>query len=99
MHPILIDLGWRELPLIGRLHLYIGTYGVLFSTAALLGWLLWIRVARRDGLDVERLLDLGFYALLAGLLGSRVGLILTDPAYYLASLAGLSTTMPTAGLL
>ncbi len=99
MHPILIDFGWHELPLLGRAHLYIGTYGVLFATAALLAWLLWIRIARRDGLDVERLLDLGFYALLAGLLGSKIGLILTDPGYYLSSLSALATTIRAAGVL
>lgn len=99
MHPILTDFGWHDLPLIGRTHLYIGTYGVLFAGAALIGWLLWIRIARRDGLDVDRIMDLGFYALLAGLLGSKVGLILTEPSYYLSSLAALSSTLRAAGVL
>jgi phosphatidylglycerol:prolipoprotein diacylglycerol transferase len=99
MHPILADFGWHELPLIGRTHLYIGTYGVLFASAALIGWLLWIRIAKRDGLDVDRIMDLGFYALLVGLLGSKVGLILTEPSYYLSSLAALSTTLRAAGVL
>lgn len=99
MHPILIDFGWRTLPLVGRVHLYIGTYGVLFAAAALVGWVLWIRIARRDGFDIERLLDLGFYALLAGLLGSKIGLILTDPGYYFSSLSALATTIRAAGVL
>lgn len=99
MHPILIDFGWRTVPLVGRVHLYIGTYGVLFAAAALIGWFLWIRVARRDGFDVEKLLDLGFYALLSGLLGSKIGLILTDPGYYLTSLSALATTIRAAGVL
>ena len=99
MHPILVDFGWHDLPLIGRTHLYLGTYGVLFASAALVGWLLWIRIARRDGLDVDRLMDLGFYALLAGLLGSKLGLILTEPGYYLSSLSALSSTLRAAGVL
>jgi len=99
MHPILADFGWHELPLIGRTHLYIGTYGVLFATSALIGWMLWIRIAKRDGLDVDKIMDLGFYALLAGLLGSKIGLILTEPSYYLSSLAALSSTLRAAGVL
>ena len=38
-----VDLGWRDLPLLGRTHLYLGTYGLLFALAALAGWLLWLR--------------------------------------------------------
>lgn len=99
MHPILVDFGWSDLPLFGRVHFYLGTYGVLFAAAALSGWLLWIRIARRAGFDLDLLLDLGFFALLAGLLGSKVGLILTDPGYYLTSLSALASTLRAAGVL
>ena len=91
MHPILVDFHWHSL--------YLGTYGLCFAAAALVGWLLWIRQARRDGLDVDRLMDLGFYALLAGVLGSKIGLILTDPGYYLTSLSAMVTTIRAAGVL
>lgn len=99
MHPILADFGWHDLPLLGRIHLYVGTYGVLFASAALVAWLIWIRIAKRDGFDADRIMDLGFYALLAGLLGSKIGLILTEPRYYLSSLAALSSTLRAAGVL
>jgi phosphatidylglycerol:prolipoprotein diacylglycerol transferase len=91
MHPILVDFHWHSL--------YLGTYGLFFAAAAFIGWLLWIRQARIDGLDVDRLMDLGFYALLAGVLGSKIGLILTDPGYYLTSLGALTSTIRAAGVL
>jgi phosphatidylglycerol---prolipoprotein diacylglyceryl transferase len=99
MHPILADFGWHDLPLLGRTHLYIGTYGVIFASAALIAWMLWIRIARRDGFDIDKIMDLGFYALLSGLLGSKIGLILTEPSYYLSSLSALSSTLRAAGVL
>ena len=99
MHPILIDFGWREVPLLGRTHIYLGTYGVLFALAALAGWFVWMSVARRDGLAVDRIVDIGFYALFTGIIGSKVGLVLTDPGYFLASPAALLWTLRAAGVL
>jgi phosphatidylglycerol:prolipoprotein diacylglycerol transferase len=99
MHPILFDFGWHTLPLIGQAHLYLGTYGVFFALSVLLAWFVWLRVARRDGLPVETLIDMGFYTLFAGLIGSKVGLILTNPSFYLSSLWALATTVRAAGVL
>lgn len=99
MHPILIDFGWRTLPLLGETHLYIGTYGVLFAASALIGWFVWVKVARRDGLDSTTLTDIGFYALFAGIFGSKLGLILLDPGYYLTNPGALLGTLRAAGVL
>lgn len=99
MYPILFDFGWHALPLLGTVHIYLGTYGVFFAASALLAWLLWLRVGRLDGLPVERLLDMGFYALLAGLIGSKVGLILTNPGFYLSSVWAFASTIRAAGVL
>jgi hypothetical protein len=77
---------WRQLPLVAGppLHRH---HGLLFATAALVGWLVWLRVARLGGLDVERLLDVGFYPC-SGAIGSKAGLVLTDPGF-LSSVAAL----------
>jgi len=99
MHPILLDFGWHDMPLWGRLHLYIGTYGIFFAAAAALGWIVWMKVARRDGLDTAALLDLGFFALISGLVGSKLGLILLDPGYFLSDLRALLWVLRAAGIL
>jgi phosphatidylglycerol---prolipoprotein diacylglyceryl transferase len=50
----------------------IHTYGVMLALGFLLGILLALREARRTGLDPNLILDLSFYFLVAGLLGSRL---------------------------
>jgi phosphatidylglycerol---prolipoprotein diacylglyceryl transferase len=54
----------------------IHTYGVMLAIGFLLGILLALREARRVGIDPNRILDLAFYFLIAGLLGSRLFYVL-----------------------
>lgn len=50
----------------------IHTYGVMLAVGFLLAILVAMRQARRTGLNPDLVLDLAFYFLIAGLLGSRL---------------------------
>ena len=50
----------------------IHTYGVMLALGFLLAILVAMRQARRTGLNPDLILDLAFYFLIAGLLGSRL---------------------------
>ncbi|HEV8385599.1 MAG TPA: prolipoprotein diacylglyceryl transferase [Candidatus Acidoferrales bacterium] len=75
MHPVLIQIG----PI--TLH----TYGTLLAVAVLLGLWLARRNAMEDGLDGDRVWNLGVYAVLAGLVVAKVWLIFADWGYYMAN--------------
>lgn len=59
----------------------INTYGVLLALAFLVALLIAARLAARDGLPRERVYDLGLWMLLAALIGSKVLMLWTEPAY------------------
>lgn len=59
----------------------INTYGVLLALAFLLALLIAARLAARDHLPRERIYDLGLWMLLAALVGSKVLMLWTEPAY------------------
>src|SRR5207253_251954 len=59
----------------------INTYGVLLALAFLVALLTASRLASRDGLPRERIYDLGLWMLLAALIGSKVLMLWTEPAY------------------
>ena len=74
MHPVLLQIG----------SLTIYTYGVLAAIGFLVGLWLAYRQAPRAGLNPHRIWDLGIYGILFALLISRVWLILSSWAYYIA---------------
>jgi phosphatidylglycerol:prolipoprotein diacylglycerol transferase len=59
----------------------INTYGVLLAAAFLVALVVASKLARRDGLPGERIYDLGLWMLLAALVGSKVLMLWTEPAY------------------
>ncbi len=67
MHPILIDLGFP-----------IHTFGVLMGTGFLVGILLSMREAKRQGLDPDEIFNLSFWIMVSGVLGARALYILID---------------------
>ena len=77
MHPILfeiprIDLGdWVIGPIPIRM------YGLMIGLGFLLGITLASRRAKKEGIDPERILDMGVYLLLAAIVGSRLLYVLT----------------------
>jgi phosphatidylglycerol:prolipoprotein diacylglycerol transferase len=72
MLPKLIEVGGFFLP----------TYGVLVALGFLAG--LWVasRLARRSGLDPDRVVNLGVYGALAGLAGAKLFMFVIDWNYY-----------------
>lgn len=79
MHPILfeipkIDLGsWVIGPIPIRL------YGLMIGIGFLLGITLASRRAKKEGINPERILDMGVYLLLAAIIGSRLLYVVTTP--------------------
>ena len=82
MYPILFDFGEFNLPIIGKLHFFIPTYGFIFSCAAFLILWIWTRITKREGFETSKIVDLGFYTILAGIVGSKLALLIVDFKYY-----------------
>ena len=59
----------------------INTYGVFLAVAFLCAILIAVRLARRDGLPAEKIYDLCLWMLLAGLVGSKILMLFTEPDY------------------
>ncbi len=59
----------------------INTYGVFLALAFLCAILIAVRLARRDGLPAEKIYDLSLWMLLAGLAGSKILMLFTEPDY------------------
>ncbi len=58
------------------------TYGLLVAAAFFTGLWISVRLARRQGLDADRVFNLGVYMALAGFFGAKVLLVITDWDYY-----------------
>lgn len=74
MFPKLLEIGSFYLP----------TYGVLVALGFLAGLSVTTHLARRRGLDAERVGNLAIYCALAGLLGAKLLMFVLDYDYYLA---------------
>ena len=59
----------------------INTYGVFLALAFLCAILIAVRLAKRDGLPYEKIYDLSLWMLLAGLVGSKILMLFTEPDY------------------
>ncbi len=71
MHPILIKLGFFNLP----------TYGVLLATGLLSAIYTATRLGRREGLGGAQLVDFSVWLIVVGLVGAKILMFITDPAY------------------
>jgi phosphatidylglycerol:prolipoprotein diacylglycerol transferase len=99
MFPVLRDFGTHKLPLLGETHLMLPTYGLLFAIAVLLAWIWFTRRARTLGVDDEKLFNLSFYSLLAGIIGAKLLLVIVDWRIYLQNPVEILGTLRTAGVL
>jgi len=71
LHPILLKLGFFNLP----------TYGVLLASGLLAAIYTVTRLGKREGLDTGRLVDFCVWLILVGLAGAKILMFITDPAY------------------
>jgi phosphatidylglycerol:prolipoprotein diacylglycerol transferase len=99
MYPILIDLGTHDLPIFGEQHLFLPTYGFLFALGVVIAWVWFMRRARGMGLPEDRLFNLTFYSVLAGIIGAKLLLIIVDWRVYLEHPAEILGTIRSAGVL
>jgi phosphatidylglycerol---prolipoprotein diacylglyceryl transferase len=56
----------------------INTYGLLMAVSFIVGFYVMSRLAARDGLDKNRVYDLGLWVLAASLVGSKVLMVITE---------------------
>src|SRR5687768_8309274 len=59
----------------------VNTYGVFLALAFLFAILVTVKLATRDGLPRQRVYDLCLWMLLAGLIGSKLLMLFTEPEY------------------
>jgi phosphatidylglycerol:prolipoprotein diacylglycerol transferase len=85
--PVLLDLGFLQLP----------AYGVLLVIGIVLGLWTTQRRANRAGLPGNHVADLGFWVVLWGLIGAKLLLVVTSP-WYLTSLANLWWLLRSGGV-
>lgn len=59
----------------------VNTYGVFLAVSFLCAILISVKLAARDGLPREKIYDLSLWMLLAGLVGSKILMLFTEPEY------------------
>jgi phosphatidylglycerol:prolipoprotein diacylglycerol transferase len=67
----------------------IPTYGILAAAGLILGLLITVRLARRDGLNEERIWNLGVLVILAGIVGAKILLVINEWDFYSQNLRTL----------
>ncbi|HUS19718.1 MAG TPA: prolipoprotein diacylglyceryl transferase [Terriglobales bacterium] len=74
MHPHLLEFGRFAIP----------TYGVIAAAGLILGLLLNVRLAVRDGIDEDKTWNLGVIAIFSAIAGSKILFIITEEQYSLS---------------
>ncbi len=88
MHPVLVDLGFFQLP----------TYGVMLVIAVIVGLVTLRRRANRAGLPGDRLVDLALWVVLWGLLGGKLMLVAVEWRRFAAHPAELVSVLRAGGV-
>lgn len=93
MYPVLFELD------LGRFGQFtVGTYGLFYALGFLLALRLGVGLARREGIDGARIIDLGIVALLAGFVGAKATLYLIDARFYYEHPAEILRNLRSAGV-
>lgn len=61
---------------------FLPTYGLLVAAGVLLGLIVTTRIARRKGMDPEKITNLVLYVVFAGMIGAKLAMFLFDWGYY-----------------
>src|SRR4051812_10375099 len=72
MHPHLLEFGRFALP----------TYGVIAAAGLILGLLLNVRLAVRDGINEDKAWNLGLVAILSAVVGSKLLFVIVEWDFY-----------------
>ena len=72
MHPRLLQFG----------RFYLPTYGFLVASGVLIGLWLTVRNARRQGIDPEKMWNLGIIVVLCGILGAKILYVVNEWSYF-----------------
>lgn len=65
--------------------LTIQSYGLMLSLAFLVGLFLAVKEAKKKGINLKHIYNISFYAILGGLIGSRLYFILTNPNFFISN--------------
>jgi phosphatidylglycerol:prolipoprotein diacylglycerol transferase len=84
---------------IGDTDLFLPTYGLLFAAGVIISWLWFMRRAQELNVVQEKVFNITFYSVLAGLLGAKLALIVVDYRFYLDNPRELFGTIRSAGVL
>jgi len=88
VHPILFEIGGWPFP----------TYGLLLAASFLLALRVALGYARREGVQPEMVMNLWLWVLIAGVLGAKVLLYLTDLGYYWRNPGAIVASLRSAGV-
>ena len=81
VNPNLIQ--WDQVPIIGQLT--VRYYGVLFAAAFVLGYILFMKIFKTEGITIEVLDRLTLYMVIGTIVGARLGhVFFYQPDYYLS---------------
>ncbi len=87
MHPILIKIG----------PITIYTYGFFFALGILSGFMLSLKLIKREHLDKRKISDLIFYSILIALIGAKLSLFLLEIKYYLKYTSEIKYLLTSGG--
>src|SRR5262249_8129271 len=73
-------------------------YGLFYALGFLLALRLAVYLARREGIDSARVVDLGIVALLAGFVGAKLALYVIDARYYIDHPMEILRNLRSAGV-
>jgi phosphatidylglycerol:prolipoprotein diacylglycerol transferase len=88
MHPKLLEIGGFFLP----------SYGFLLALAYLSAITLMVRMARKEGMDDGKVMDLGLYVLVSALLGSKLMAVALDWRHFWENPADLKSILRVGGV-
>ncbi len=93
MHPVLWEIN------LGRYGPFtLGTYGLFYAIAFLIAVRVAMAYARREAIDPTRMIDLGIWTLLSGIIGAKLMLVVVEFPYYWRHKSEILSNWRSAGV-